>query len=93
LAKSPKSRKQVTNVSRGKEVTVEFVIKTICDKMGYKGEIEVLPNPRLVDVKRHWSSNEKLKSIIDFSPTPFEAAIGNVIDYYLQRAKLGDNLK
>lgn len=82
LAKSPKSRKQVTNVSRGKEIEVETVIRTICKKIGYKGEIEVVPNPRLTDVKRHWSSNQKLKSMIDFNPTPFEAAISNVIDYY-----------
>jgi UDP-glucose 4-epimerase len=90
LAKTEKSRKQIINVSRGKELAVEFIIKTICKKMNYKGEIEVTPNPRLVDVKRHWSSNEKLKSIISISPTPFEVSIGNVIDYYLEKAKSGE---
>jgi UDP-glucose 4-epimerase len=90
LAKTEKSRKQIINVSRGKEIAVEFIIKTICKKMNYKGEIEVIPNPRLVDVKRHWSSNEKLKSILAINPTPFEVSIGNVIDYYLEKAKSGE---
>jgi len=82
VSKSPKSRKQVIHVCRGREVQVKEVIRIICEGMDYKGEIEVVPNPRTTDVRRHFASNEKLKSIIDFEPTDLETAIGNVIEWY-----------
>lgn len=85
-SKSPKSRKQILHVCRGREIEIGRLIRIICDEIGYNGEIEVVPNPRPKDVTRHFASNEKLKSIIDFNPTDLETAIGRVIDWYRGKA-------
>jgi len=85
VSKSPKCKKQIMHVCRGREIEIGRLIRIICDKMGYKGEIEVVPNPRPTDVRRHFASNEKLKSIIDFNPTDLETAIGRVIDWYRRK--------
>jgi UDP-glucose 4-epimerase len=86
VSKNPKSRKQIIHVCRGREIEVGELIKIICDETGYDGEIEVIPNPRPTDVTRHFASNEKLKSIIDFNPTDLETAIGRVVDWYRRKA-------
>ena len=82
LANSPKSKKQIIHVTRGREIAIRDLIKMVCDQMGYKGEIKRIPNPRLTDVRRHYASNEKIKSLIDFNPTDLEEAIGNVVEWY-----------
>jgi len=82
LSKSPKSRKQVIHVCRGREVAIRDLIRIICEETNYKGEILTVPNPRPTDVKRHYASNEKIKSMIDFEPTDLEKAIRNVIKWY-----------
>ena len=82
LSRNPQSRKQIINVCRGREIEIGKLVRIICDGMGYNGEIEVIPNPRPKDVKRHFASNERLKSIIDFNPTDLETAIGTVINWY-----------
>lgn len=86
VSKSPKCRKQIIHVCRGREVEIGRLIRIICDEMGYDGEIDVIPNPRPSDVRRHFASNEKLRSIIDFNPTGLETAIGRVIDWYRRKA-------
>ena len=86
VSKSPKCRKQILHVCRGREVEVARLIRIICDKMGYSGKIDVVPNPRPTDVKRHFASNEKLKSIIKFNPIDLEIAIGKVVDWYRRKA-------
>jgi len=82
VSKNPKCRKQILHVCRGKEVEIGKLIRIICDKMGYHGEIQVSPNPRPTDVRRHFASNEKIKSMIEFNPTDLETAIGRVVDWY-----------
>lgn len=82
LAKNSKSIKQIIHVTRGKEVKIKDVIRIICEQMDYPGKIKVIPNPRLTDVQRHYASNEKIKSIIEFNPTDLEKAIRTVIEWY-----------
>jgi len=86
VSKTPKCRKQIIHVCRGREVEIGRLIRIICEKMGYNSEIDVIPNPRPKDVRRHYASNEKLKSMIDFDPTDLEAGIGRVVDWYRRRA-------
>ena len=86
VSKSPKSRKQIIHVCRGREIEIGRLIRIICEKMGYNGKIDVIPNPRPKDVRRHFASNEKLKSMIDFDPTDLEAGIGRVVDWYRRKA-------
>ena len=85
VSKSPKSRKQIIHVSRGREIEIGRLIRIICEKMSYNGKIDVIPNPRPKDVRRHFSSNEKLKSMIDFDPTDLEAGIDRVVDWYRKK--------
>jgi UDP-glucose 4-epimerase len=82
LLKNSKSEKQIIHVTRGKEIKIKEVIRIICEQMDYRGEIKIIPNPRLTDVQRHYASNEKIKSIIDFKPTDLEKAINAVIEWY-----------
>lgn len=87
LTKSPKCKKQIFNICRGKEIEIGNLIQIICQCMNYNGEIAVIANPRATDVRRHWASNEKIKSVIDFGPTDLETAIGNVVNWYRRRSR------
>jgi UDP-glucose 4-epimerase len=82
LSEVEKSKKQIINVARGREIQIKDLIKIIAEQMNYHGDIDIIPNPRLTDVHRHYANNEKLKSIIEFKPTDLEKAIGNVVEYY-----------
>lgn len=82
LSMSLRSRKQIIHVCRGREIEIRELIGMICKQLNYKGGIEVVPNPRRTDVRRHYASNEKIKSIIDFRPTDLGVAIGRVIEWY-----------
>ncbi len=87
LANSPKSRKKIINIGGGKEIQIKNFIQMICEMMNYKGEIKVIPNPRPTDVKRHFCSNEKIKSIIGFEPVDLRTSIGKVIEWYRSKAR------
>ena len=87
LAENSKSKKQIINVTRGREIAIKDLIKIICNQMNYRGKIKIIPNPRLTDVHRHYANNEKIKSIINFNPTDLEKAIGIVVDWYKEKLK------
>lgn len=87
LANKPESRKQIINVGLGKEIQIKQVIEMICEEMGYKGKIKVIPNPRPTDVMRHCSNNGKIKSIINFEPTDLRTSICTVIEWYRNKVK------
>jgi len=82
LANEPRSKKQIIHITRGKEISIADLIKMICSLMNYTGETSIVSNPRLTDVKRHYASNEKIKSLIDFKPSDLEDSIGRVIEWY-----------
>jgi len=81
LSEDPKSHKQIIHVARGEEYRIKYVIDLIVKLMHYDGEIESRP-PRPNDVKRHLAEVTKMKSIIDFRPTPLEVALPKVIKWY-----------
>jgi UDP-glucose 4-epimerase len=81
LSKNDSCRKQVVNVARGQEIAIGDLIRLICRLMSYDGPIEPAP-ARSNDVRRHYADNTRLKSFIDFSPSPFEQVLPQVIDYY-----------
>jgi UDP-glucose 4-epimerase len=85
VSKKPQCKKQIMHVCRGREVEIGKLIRIICDKMGCNRGIDVIPNPRPNEVRRHFASNEKLKSVIDFSPIDLETAIGKVVDWYRRK--------
>src|SRR5207249_5299439 len=53
-------RKGILNVCRGREIAIHDLLQLIATVMGWKGEIQVSPNPRGTDVKRHVADNSKL---------------------------------
>jgi len=75
-------RKGILNVCRGREIAIRDLLHLIASVMRWKGEIEVVSNPRPTDVTRHFADNSKLRSVIDFHPTDLEQAIGRVVEYY-----------
>jgi UDP-glucose 4-epimerase len=81
LSEDPRSHKQIVHVARGEEFRIKYIIDLILKLMDYRGEIEMRP-PRPNDVKRHLADVTKMKSIIDFKPTPLEIALPNVIKWY-----------
>lgn len=76
------------NISTDNEVSIADLIQMICDQLGYKGEILQQP-ARHADVACHHASNEKLRSLIDFSITPFDEGLATTLAWYVDR--LGDN--
>jgi UDP-glucose 4-epimerase len=81
LSKDQRSHKQIIHVARGEEIRIRYLVELICRLMGYTGEIERGP-PRPNDVRRHLADISKMRSIIEFRPTPFEIALPKVIDWY-----------
>lgn len=85
-SKSQKVRKQIVNVCRGREMEIGKLMQIICKQMNYNDEIDIIPNPRPNDVRRHFASNKRLKTIISFNPTDIETAIGKVVEWYRKKA-------
>lgn len=72
------------NISTDNEVSIDDLIHMICDQLGYSGEILQQP-ARAADVACHHASNAKLRSLIDFSITPFDEGLSNTLAWYVDR--------
>lgn len=72
------------NISVINQLTIKELIYKVAELMEYRGEI-VRKDCRKSDVQCHIGSNEKLKSLIDFQATPFEAGLKTTIDWYKSR--------
>ena len=84
LIQNDNARKQVIHIGNGREVEIGYLIKLICDIMGYKGEIHRRP-PRPNDVRRHLCDNSRLKSFIDYRPQVLEERLPSVVDWFAKR--------
>lgn len=71
------------NISASNQIKIKDVIKKIAQLMGYKGEI-LHKKKRHSDVACHKASNKKLKSLIKFRTTPFNAGLNKTIEWYEQ---------
>lgn len=74
------------NISTDGQVTVEALVHRICAYYGYTGEV-LRKDARKSDVLCHNASNEKVKSLIDYQLTTFDAGMALTLDWY--RARLG----
>lgn len=74
------------NISTDGQVSVEALIQRICAYYGYTGEI-LRKDARKSDVLCHNASNAKVKSLIDYQLTSFDAGMALTLDWY--RARLG----
>jgi len=69
------------NISVSNQIKIKDIIKKIAKEMNYKGEI-VHKKKRQSDVACHKASNKKLKSLISFRTTPFNAGLKKTIEWY-----------
>jgi len=80
--KNEESRGEIINLASGRQIEIEKIIKTICDEMGYTGNIEYRER-RPGDVRVHEGSIEKARQLIDFKPSvDFTKGIKLTIDWY-----------
>lgn len=82
IYKNEETRGEIINLASGRQIEIEEIIKTICDEMGYTGNIEYRER-RLGDVQVHEGSIEKAKQLVDFKPSiNFTKGIKLTIDWY-----------
>lgn len=72
------------NISTDNSMSINNLIRKICEFMEYKGEILRKP-ARASDVYCHNANNEKIISLIDYSLTPFEEGLSHTLNWYKQR--------
>lgn len=75
------------NISTDNTCSVEELVSRICAHYGYRGEI-LRKEARQADVLCHAASNAKIKALIDYRLTPFDAGLRDTLDWYARR--LGD---
>ena len=69
------------NVSTDGQISIEQVIRQICELMYYQGEIIKKPE-RNSDVECHNANNDKIKKMIDYRLTSFEEGLAKTIRWY-----------
>lgn len=73
------------NISTDNQVTIAQLVTQISSLLGYRGEIVRKP-ARAADVLCHAGSNEKVRSLIDYSLTDFQTGLRETLDWYVKRA-------
>ncbi|MGI6152728.1 MAG: dTDP-glucose 4,6-dehydratase [Christensenellaceae bacterium] len=78
---------EAVNISTHGQITVRSLIGKITEYMGYTGDV-LHKEARGADVFCHNASNEKLKKLIDFAPTPFAEGLAKTLDWYRENIKV-----
>jgi len=74
------------NISTDNQVSIRDLLQMICREMNYRGEC-LQKDERKSDVQCHNASNEKVRSLIDYSLTPFDQGLKDTLDWY--RSEIG----
>lgn len=74
------------NISTDNQISIRDLLQKICADMSYGGEIDNKPERRS-DVLCHNASNEKIRSMIDYSLTPFDQGLRETLAWYQQKIK------
>jgi UDP-glucose 4-epimerase len=72
------------NISTDNQLSIGELIARICRELGYRGEI-ARKEGRKADVLCHNASNEKIRGLIDYRLTPFDAGLRETLDWYRGR--------
>lgn len=75
------------NISTDNQITVAELLPRICQDMGYTGEIINKPG-RKSDVLCHIASNVKIRTMIDYTLTPFEQGLRDTLAWYRANIKV-----
>ena len=77
------------NISTDNQISIGELISHICRELGYRGDI-ARKDARKSDVLCHSASNSKIRSLIDYRLTPFDAGLRETLEWYRERAKQDD---
>lgn len=72
---------ETVNISTDNQTCIGNLINDIANRLEYQGEILHKP-ARHSDVLSHKASNEKVRSLIEYSLTPFDTGLQQTLDYY-----------
>jgi len=79
------SRRKIINIGTGIELSINDLIKFICDYYSYSGEIEYRPE-RPADVKRLCASSKLAEELLGFTPSVlFEDGLKKTLDWYKEK--------
>ncbi|MCI9278481.1 NAD-dependent epimerase/dehydratase family protein [bacterium D16-50] len=82
------SRGKIINIGSGSDISINYLMKKICDYLGYDGEIERRES-RKSDVQKLCASSDRAKKYLGFTPEyTFEEALKETLDWYIKHAKL-----
>ncbi len=73
---------RVLNLGSGEETAVKSVVETICQAMGYDGEIVYEP-ARPADVRRHCAGVAHARAVLgEVAPTPLAQGLARTVSWY-----------
>lgn len=72
------------NISTDNQIAIGDLVTCIAAMLGYREEIVRKP-ARQADVLCHNASNQKVRALIDYSLTDFEAGLRETLDWYVNR--------
>jgi UDP-glucose 4-epimerase len=78
---------ETVNISTDNQITINELIAHICSYFGYTGEIINKPG-RKSDVLCHIASNVKIRTLIDYTLTPFEQGLRDTLAWYKSNIKV-----
>ena len=78
---------QSVNISSDNQMSMSELVRRIAEYLNYTGEIVRKPS-RHSDVLSHNASNQKVKSLIDYSLTPFDEGLAQTLAWYVK--EIGD---
>ncbi|MDR1292981.1 MAG: NAD-dependent epimerase/dehydratase family protein [Clostridiales Family XIII bacterium] len=72
---------EAVNISTNGQISVNELMALMARELGYTGET-LRKEARTADVLCHNASNEKMKTFIDFTPTPFSDGLRETLAWY-----------
>jgi UDP-glucose 4-epimerase len=72
------------NISTDNQIAIGDLVSRIATLLAYQGEIVRMP-ARQADVLCHNASNQKVRSLIDYSLTDFQTGLRETLDWYASR--------
>lgn len=75
------------NISTDNQVAIGALVLRIAEILGFDGQVVRKP-ARQADVLCHNASNQKVRALIDYSLTEFDAGLHETLAWYVQRHKL-----
>lgn len=76
------SRGEIINLGSGQDITINHLLKGICDYMGYSGDWDHRP-ARTSDVRKLCACSAKAKDILEFEPlVSFDKGLSETLDWF-----------